>query len=79
MNKQGTIVGSAGAETIVSMSGVVKAGYKVEWKEKEDLIVSKGVVILPVKIRSGTPILPNEICLKLIEEIERQKRRRQRW
>ena len=61
-------------ETIVSVSEVVKAGYKVEWKEKEDLVVSKGEVVLPTEIRNGTPILPNEICLELIEQIERAKK-----
>ena len=30
MNKQGTIIGPEGIETIVGMSEVVKAGYKVE-------------------------------------------------
>ena len=74
MNKQGTIIGPEGTETIVSMSEAVKAGYKVEWK-KEDLIGSKAAFILSVKIRNGTPVLPNEICLlELIEEIERAKK-----
>ena len=46
-NKQGTIVGPEGTETIISMSEVVKASYKVEWK-KEELIVSKREITLPV-------------------------------
>ena len=37
-------------------------------------IAPQGEVILPVKIRNGTPILPNETCLELIEEIERAKK-----
>jgi hypothetical protein len=38
------------------------------------LVVAKGKEILPVEVRSGTPVLPNEICLNLSNEIERAKR-----
>ena len=72
INKRGTIVCPEETETIVSMSEAVNAGYKVEWKNKE-LIASKGDVKLSVKIKNGTSILPNEVCLELIEEIERAK------
>jgi nitrogen fixation protein FixH len=55
------------------MNELVKAGYAVDWK-KGNLVVAKGEVILPVEDRSGTPVLPNEVCLNLIDEIERAKR-----
>ena len=73
MNKQGTIIGPEGTESIVSVHELVKAGYDVDWK-KGQLVVSKKDMILPVEIRSGTPVLPNEVCLALIEEIEKTKR-----
>ena len=44
----------------------------MEWEDKE-LIVSKGDLKLHVKIKNGTPALPNEVCLALLEEIERAK------
>lgn len=72
INKRGTIACPEETETIVSMSEAVNAGYKVEW-EGEKLTVSKGDVKLLVKIKHGTPILPNEVCLESIEEIERAK------
>ena len=28
---------------------------------------------MPVEVRDGIPVLPNELCLKLIEEIEMTK------
>ena len=37
------------------------------------MIVTKDGERLPIEIRNGTPVLPNEICLKLIAEIERPK------
>ena len=52
---------------------MVKAGYEVEWK-KEKLTVTKDGISLPVEVRSGTSVLPNEVCLELIEDIERVKR-----
>ena len=35
--------------------------------------MSKGEYILPVEIRNGTPVLPNELRLQMIEEIEEAK------
>ena len=35
--------------------------------------VTKDGEALPVEVKGGTPVLPNEICLKLIDEIERSK------
>ena len=54
------------------MRQAANAGYAVEWKG-EELTVSKGDIKLPVKIKNGTPILPNEVCVELIEEIERAR------
>ena len=54
MNREGTIIGPKGTETIVSMCEVVHAGYVVDWT-KGQLVVSKKDVILPVEIRRGTP------------------------
>jgi hypothetical protein len=73
MNRRGTIIGPEGTETILSMSEVVKAGYSVTWTEDQKIEVSKGDYILPVEVRHGTPVLPNELCLKMIEEIEEAK------
>ena len=67
MNPERTIIGPEGAETIASMNELVKAGYEVDWK-KGNLVVAKGDIILPVEVRSGTPVLPTEVCLELIEE-----------
>jgi hypothetical protein len=72
LNKGGTIVCPEETEAIVSVSEAVNTGYKVEWNG-EELTMSKGGLQLPVKVKNGTPILPNEICLELIEEIERAK------
>ena len=73
MNKRGTIIGPEGTETIISVSEVVRAGYNVQWTEGK-LEVSKEGMILPSHInKGGVPVLPNEVCLELIEEIERIK------
>ena len=69
MNRQGT----KGTSTIVSMNELVKAGYEVDWK-KGGIVVSKTDIVLPVEIRSGTPVLPHEIRIDLTEEIERAKK-----
>ena len=66
MNPCGTIIGPEVTETIASMNGLVKAGYEVASYTGE-LIVAKDGERLSVKIRSGIEVLPNEICLKLIE------------
>ena len=34
MNKRGTIIGPEGTETIVCMSDLAKAGWKVHWTDK---------------------------------------------
>ena len=70
MNRYGTIVGPEGTETIVSMHEAIEAGYSFAWKSKDELIMSKDGESLPVEVHNGTPVLPNELCLKLIEEIE---------
>ena len=70
MNTYGTIIGPEGTETIVSMHEAIEAGYSFVWKSKEELIMSKSGKVLPVEVHNGTPVLPNELCLKLIEEIE---------
>ena len=36
--------------------------------------MSKNGRRLPVEVQNGTPVLPNDMCLKLIEEIEQMKR-----
>jgi hypothetical protein len=36
--------------------------------------MSRNSEVLPVEVQHGTPVLPDEICLKLIEEIEQKKR-----
>ena len=66
MNRQETIIGPEGTESIVSVRELVKAGYDVDWK-KGQLVASKKDLTLPVEIRSGTPVLPNQVCLTLIE------------
>ena len=71
VNPYGTVVGSEGTETIVSMNELVKAGYELAWKGK--LVVTKDGEVFPVEVRGGAPALPHEICLELIDEIERPK------
>ena len=71
MNPYETIIGPEGTETIASMHEVVKAGYGVDWK-KGNSVVTKGEIILTVEVRSGT----NEICLELIDKIERSNGKR---
>ena len=73
VNEGGIIVCPEETKTIVSVSEAVNAGYKVGWKDKE-LIVSKRDVKFLVKVKNGTPVLPNEVCLELIKDIERAKK-----
>ena len=54
------------------MNELAKAGYEVAWT-KGELIVTKDKERLPVEVSSGTPALPNEVRLKLIDEIESSK------
>ena len=72
VSRKGTIFGPERTETIVSAHEAAKAGYKVDWT-KGELVVSKVDLILPIEIRSGTTVLPNDICPALIEEIEEAK------
>ena len=51
---------------------MVKAGYEATWKNKEMAVTTDGER-RPIEVRNGTPVLPNEICLKLVDEIERLK------
>ena len=74
MNTYGTIIGPEGTETIVSMHEAIAAGYSFVSKSKEELIMEKNGKVLPVEVHNGTPVLPNDMCLKLIEEIENMKR-----
>ena len=72
MNKRGTIIGPEGTETIVCMNDLAMTGYKVEWTV-DGLEIAKEGRKRPIEIRNGQPILPNEMCLALIEEIEEAK------
>ena len=74
MNPEGTIIGPEGTETIVSVHEAIAAGWEFCWKTKDVVIMAKNGETLPVEVINGTPVLPNETCLKLIEEIERMKR-----
>ena len=40
--------------------------------------MSRNGEVLPVEVQHGTPVLPDEMCLKLIEEIEQKKREAKR-
>ena len=37
-------------------------------------MITKNGIRLPVEVQNGTPVLPNEMCLELIEELEKKKR-----
>jgi hypothetical protein len=77
ITKQGTILGPKGTESILSMNLLVEElGYSINWKEG-NLEVSKDGEVLPVELKGGTPSLPNDLCLKLIKEIEEVKRFKQ--
>ena len=70
----GTIIGPEGTETIVSMHELIEAGYSLVWQTKTEVVLQKkGGTALPVEVHNGTPVLPNDMCLELIEEIERTK------
>ena len=56
---------------------MVKVGYKASWK-KGQLVIQKDREVLPDEVRTGTPVVPNKVCLKLIDEIEESKRARVR-
>ena len=73
VNRYGTIIGPEGTETIVSTHEAVSAGYSVVWKSKDELIMSQNGEKLPVEVHNGTPALPKEVCLKLIDEFEMTK------
>ena len=40
--------------------------------------MSRNAEVLPVEVQHGTPVVPDDICLKLIEEIEEKKREAKR-
>ena len=75
MNPEGTIIGPEGTETIIAIHEAVEAGYSFIWNTPEEVIMSKNGEVLPVEVQHGTPVLPDEICLKLIDEIEQRKRK----
>ena len=70
INKEGTILGPKGAETIVSMSALVEVGFEVSWKSGNIEIKRGEDEFLEVQMVSGLPMLEDERCLKLMEEIE---------
>ena len=72
INQSGTVIGPKGTESIISMNEVIKIGYEVK-STKDEVIVSKGGKILPIHVKDGAPIMTQEACLELIEEIEREK------
>ena len=74
MNPEGTIIGPEGTETIVSVHEAIAVGYKFYWETKDEVIMSKNGKRLPVEVQNGTPVLPNDMCLKIIDEIEQTKR-----
>jgi hypothetical protein len=74
INPEGTIIGPEGAETIIAVHEAVEAGYSFIWNTPEEVIMSRSGEVLPVEVQHGTPVLPDEICLKLIDEIEQRKR-----
>jgi hypothetical protein len=74
MNPEGTIIGPEGTETIVAVHEAVEVGYSFIWNTPEEVIMSRNGEVLPVEVQHGTPVLPDDICLKLIEEIEQKKR-----
>jgi hypothetical protein len=78
MNPEGTIIGPEGTETIVAVHEAVEIGYSFIWKTTDEVIMSRNGEVLPVEVQHGTPVLPEEICLKLIEEIEQRKREAKR-
>ena len=54
------------------MNELAKIGWKVVWiGDKVD--ITKGKTKLPAIIKGNTPVLPLEMCLELIEEIEKEK------
>jgi len=78
INREGTILGPKGTESIVSMNLLVKElQYEVQWTEGS-LKVSKGEgkdeEVLPVEVVNGTPMLPNKVCLRLIEAMEEKRK-----
>jgi hypothetical protein len=74
MNPEGTIIGPEGTETIVAVHEAIEVGYSFIWNTPDEVIMSRNGEVLPVEVQHGTPVLPDEICLKLIEEIEQKKR-----
>ena len=74
MNPEGTIIGPEGTETIVAVHEAIELGYSFYWKAKDEAIMTKNGKRLPVEVQNGTPVLPTDVCLKLIDEIEQMKR-----
>ena len=65
MNPERTIIGPEGTETIVAVHEAVEVGYSFYWKTKDEVIMERNGKVLPVEVHSGTPVLPDDICLKL--------------
>ena len=77
MTKEGTTLGPEGTEAILSMNLLVEElGYYVSWEEGKIEVMSKDGYQLPVEVVNGTPMLPHEECLKLIHQIEENKKRK---
>ena len=69
INRVGTILGPKGTETIVSMNALVEVGFGVNWKSG-NIEIKREDETLEVQMINGLPMLDDEKCLKLIDEIE---------
>jgi len=69
INREGTILGPKGTETIVSMNALVEVGFEVNWKSGS-IEKRREEETLEVQMINGLPMLDDEKCLKLIDEIE---------
>jgi hypothetical protein len=58
----------------VSVHEAIAVGYKFYRETKDEVIMSENGKRLPVEVQNGTPVLPNDMCLMIIDEIEQTKR-----
>ena len=70
INAARTLLSTEKVAPIVSVSALLRLGYRINWREEECRIFHTQHVVIPVDASSGCPEITAEMALSLIREYE---------